>query len=100
MRYLGRISYSIYLYQQLTVEIGDKLLAPYPLVIRLAGTVALTILVASGSFFLVERYFLLLKERFANASSAGRTGRTMNSPQREEAGPRVQLWPGMNDQVQ
>jgi peptidoglycan/LPS O-acetylase OafA/YrhL len=30
MRYLGRISYSIYLYQQLTVGIANKFTAHYP----------------------------------------------------------------------
>ena len=60
MRYLGRISYSIHLYQQLTVGIANKFTAHYPLLVRLAA-VALTILAANGSYFIVERYFLSLK---------------------------------------
>jgi peptidoglycan/LPS O-acetylase OafA/YrhL len=71
MRYLGRISYSIYLYQQLTVGIANKFTAHYPLLVRLAAAVALTILAATGSYFIVERYFLSLKARFANSPAAG-----------------------------
>lgn len=71
VRYLGRISYSIYLYQQLTVGIANKFTAHFPLLVRLAATVVLTILAASASYFIVERYFLSLKARFANSPAAG-----------------------------
>jgi peptidoglycan/LPS O-acetylase OafA/YrhL len=37
----------------------------------LAAAVALTILAATGSYFVVERYFLSLKDRFANSPATG-----------------------------
>jgi len=64
VRYLGRISYSIYLYQQLTVAVPKKLLPGQPIVVQLAATIALTVAVASVSHFFVERPFLRLKTRF------------------------------------
>ncbi len=64
VRYLGRISYSIYLYQQITVEPVRKILARYPVAVQVVGAVLAVILVASGSYYAVERPFLKLKERF------------------------------------
>ena len=64
VRYLGRISYSIYLYQQITVEPVRKILARYPVAVQLAGALLAVILIASGSYYAVERPFLKLKERF------------------------------------
>jgi peptidoglycan/LPS O-acetylase OafA/YrhL len=69
LRYLGRISYSVYLYQQLTVGAPKKLLAHQPVVVQLAATVALTVLVASASHFFVERPFLRLKARFKQTAA-------------------------------
>lgn len=66
MRYLGRISYSIYLYQQLNGGIARKFTGHEPDFVQLAGTVMLTILAATGSYFIVERYFLSLKARCSN----------------------------------
>jgi peptidoglycan/LPS O-acetylase OafA/YrhL len=73
VRYLGRISYSVYLYQQLTVEVPRKLLPQEPLVVQLSATIALTVLVASGSHFLVERPFLKLKTRFKRTAAGAAT---------------------------
>ena len=64
VRYLGRISYSIYLYQQLFVDVPKKLLPHLPVILQLAATVALIVLVASASHFFIERPFLRLKARF------------------------------------
>ena len=64
LRYLGRISYSTYLYQQLTVAAPKRLLADWPVVIQLAASITVIVLVASASHFLVERPFLRLKTRF------------------------------------
>jgi peptidoglycan/LPS O-acetylase OafA/YrhL len=69
LRYLGRISYSVYLYQQLTVAAPKKLLAHLPAVVQLAAAIALTVLVASVSHFLVERPFLKLKTRFQQTAA-------------------------------
>lgn len=62
MRYLGRISYSIYLYQQLVPNYSAKLHLPPAL--ELALSTAVTIALASLSYYLVERPFLRLKDRF------------------------------------
>lgn len=67
----GRISYSIYVYQQLTVGIATKFTARYPLLVRLAAAGALTTLAATGSYFMVQRSFLSLKAHFAKFSCHG-----------------------------
>ena len=65
MRFLGRLSYSLYLYQQVTLEPVRKLLRQTPVGVQLAGAIALTVVVAAGSYYVVERPFLRLKERTA-----------------------------------
>ena len=63
MRYLGTISYSMYLYQQVTVGPVDKLVGRWP-AIALPATVLAVIAAASASYWIVERPFLRLKDRF------------------------------------
>jgi peptidoglycan/LPS O-acetylase OafA/YrhL len=69
LRYLGRISYSIYLYQQLLIAAPRKLLAHQPVVVQLAATIAVIVLVSSASHFFVERPFLRLKARFKQTAA-------------------------------
>jgi peptidoglycan/LPS O-acetylase OafA/YrhL len=64
MRYLGRISYSIYLYQQLVIDPVQHLLSAAPYAFRLAGVVVTVIGAASVSYFGVERPFLRMKRAF------------------------------------
>jgi peptidoglycan/LPS O-acetylase OafA/YrhL len=64
VRYLGRISYSVYLYQQLLVDVPKKVLPHLPIAAQLSVTIAVIVLIASASFFFVERPFLRLKARF------------------------------------
>ena len=61
MKFLGRISYSLYLYQQLTLYPARKALAGYPVIIQLAGAILVTIILATISHYLIERPFLKLK---------------------------------------
>ena len=72
IRYLGRISYSVYLYQQLLIGVPKKLLPDYGGIWQLSATVALIVAVASLSHYFVERPFLRLKERFKQ-TAAGAT---------------------------
>jgi peptidoglycan/LPS O-acetylase OafA/YrhL len=62
VKYLGRISYPLYLYQQFTIYPTSKALAFLPWPLQLAGVIAATVIAASLSYFLVERYFLKLKD--------------------------------------
>ena len=59
--YLGRISYPIYLYHFLVLNLVHSLHWPKPF--RIALGVPLLILVASASYYLVERPFLKLRRR-------------------------------------
>lgn len=68
MRWLGRISYSLYLYQQITLHPAHRLLAKFPMAVQLLAGVGFTIAAASASFYLVEKYFLQLKRKFAPAA--------------------------------
>jgi peptidoglycan/LPS O-acetylase OafA/YrhL len=72
VRYLGRISYSVYLYQQLMVGLGKKLLGHQMVAVQLAGTVALVVVAASASHFFVERPFLRLKARFKETQAGAK----------------------------
>lgn len=63
IRYLGRISYSTYLYQQIVPNYVERLHAP-PL-IELALVIAIVVGLATASYFLVERPFLRMKGRIA-----------------------------------
>lgn len=61
--FLGRISYSLYLYQQVTLEPIRKLFGGQPLAVQLFAALAVTIAFATGSYYLIERPFLALKQR-------------------------------------
>ena len=63
MRYLGTISYSIYLYQQAIIRPVVKLAAPWPW-LSLPLTVLAVIGAASASYWFIERPFLRLKKAF------------------------------------
>jgi peptidoglycan/LPS O-acetylase OafA/YrhL len=69
MRYLGTISYSVYLYQQAVVR-PVKSFGGSSLAISLPLTVLAVIVVASASYWIVERPFLNLKKRFEVGSRA------------------------------
>jgi peptidoglycan/LPS O-acetylase OafA/YrhL len=64
---IGRISYSMYLYQQIVIGPVDKVLHTAPLFVRLFGALIATITAGVCSFFLVEKPFLRLKARFQSA---------------------------------
>ena len=74
MTYLGTISYSIYLYQQLGLDLGKKSLQSWP-ILSVLLSVASVILAASLSYWLVEKPFLRVKNRFAIGETRfGRVG--------------------------
>lgn len=70
-RYLGLISYSLYLWQQVTLHAATSRLEWAPHWVQAIGGIGLTVLFASGSYFLVERPFLRLKDRFGHSSRRG-----------------------------
>ena len=63
VRFLGRISYSLYLYQQLTLYPVKRVLQDYPTAVQLLVALAVTIIVASLSYYVIERPFLQWKHR-------------------------------------
>ncbi|MEA2761722.1 MAG: hypothetical protein QOD47_1006 [Gemmatimonadaceae bacterium] len=64
VRYLGAISYPIYLYHQWGASVGRRMAGDGRLVEFGVGVLA-TIVLATGSYFVIERPFLRLKARFA-----------------------------------
>ena len=80
LRWLGRISYSLYLYQQITLHPAHRILEKFPVIIQLLAGIAFTIIMASASFYLVEKYFLQMKQRFTAISA-----RSPRSPKTREA---------------
>jgi len=63
VRYLGTLSYSIYLYQQVVIHPVRERFAAYLPAIQLAVTLGAVFLFAAASYHLVERPFLRLKDR-------------------------------------
>lgn len=61
VRFLGRISYSLYLYQQLALYPTKRALAMYPLIVQLAGAILVTLILATISYYVVEQPFLRLR---------------------------------------
>ncbi|MGI8992263.1 MAG: acyltransferase family protein [Bryobacteraceae bacterium] len=66
VKYLGSISYSLYLYQQLLLEPVQKALKMAPRIVQSAGSIAVLIVVASASYWIVEKPFLRIKKRLQN----------------------------------
>ncbi len=64
VRYLGTISYPIYLYHQWGASVGRRIAGDGRLVEFAVGVLA-TILLATGSYYVIERPFLKLKARYA-----------------------------------
>jgi peptidoglycan/LPS O-acetylase OafA/YrhL len=63
LKFLGRISYPIYLWQALTLATARRLTEAFPVVVQLAFAVAVTIAVAWASYQFVEKPFLKMKDR-------------------------------------
>jgi peptidoglycan/LPS O-acetylase OafA/YrhL len=61
VKFLGRISYSLYLYQQLTLHAVRHALEAYPVIVQLAAAVVVTVVLATISYYAIERPFLKLK---------------------------------------
>lgn len=74
VRYMGRISYGIYLYHILGLAIGRKLAGDESWVALLLG-VAVTTLMAALSFHLMESRLLAYKDRFSPRAAGVRSGR-------------------------
>jgi peptidoglycan/LPS O-acetylase OafA/YrhL len=67
IRYLGRVSYGMYLYHQWGLSIGRHLAAG-PRWLELSAGLAATILLATGSYFVIERPFLSLKSSLSRVA--------------------------------
>jgi peptidoglycan/LPS O-acetylase OafA/YrhL len=94
LRFLGRISYSLYLWQQLFF-IGDHQPA-LSLLGRLQNWPAnllATILCAIGSYCLIERPFIRLGHRLAPPATEGREGRSIGIESSHRAWDRVRSEP-------
>jgi peptidoglycan/LPS O-acetylase OafA/YrhL len=65
--FLGTISYSVYLWQELFLDNGSRHLG-----IGFPQNLLLTLVVSVASYYIVERQFLLMKERFSSRRSGGR----------------------------
>jgi peptidoglycan/LPS O-acetylase OafA/YrhL len=63
LKFLGRISYSLYLYHQVALSLVKKALSSYPMILQLLAAVSITIIVAAISYYVIERPFLKLKKR-------------------------------------
>lgn len=64
VRYLGGISYSLYLWQQFTISVAEKGLAHFGRAAVVFGATVACVAIASLSHWLIERPALRFKERF------------------------------------
>ena len=69
VRYLGTISYSMYLYQQVVLEPVEKAMHAWPHGVAIIAAAAATVAVASLSYYVVERPFLRLRYRRSDAAN-------------------------------
>jgi peptidoglycan/LPS O-acetylase OafA/YrhL len=78
VRYLGAISYSIYLYHPLAMSLGEKIFRRLPGLRSVAplGAVLSVIVVASASYWLLEQPLQKLRARFSPQPSAPEWPRT------------------------
>ena len=74
MRILGGMSYSIYLYQQVTLQPVRQFLKFAPMPIRLIAGIGTCLIFAAASFHFVEQPFQRLKERIGKRKSSDVTG--------------------------
>ncbi len=61
LNFLGSLSYSLYLWQQITTSAIPTRFADFPVFVQLIATVLVTIMVAAISYYLIEMPFLDLK---------------------------------------
>lgn len=72
LRYLGAISYPLYLYHIWGFGLARKLVPAGPILARAAAAVVASIILASLSYYAVERPFMRLKARFStNGATRG-----------------------------
>jgi peptidoglycan/LPS O-acetylase OafA/YrhL len=68
--FLGRISYSLYLYQQIAMDPAKKILADFPVWVQLPAAIACVLAAALFSFYVIEKPFLKLKDKWGKRSPA------------------------------
>jgi peptidoglycan/LPS O-acetylase OafA/YrhL len=71
--FLGRMSYSIYLYQQIAMHPVKNLLAAYPAWVQFAAAMVCLLTASMFSYYVVERPFLALKERIGKRKPSSTT---------------------------
>jgi peptidoglycan/LPS O-acetylase OafA/YrhL len=83
LRYIGVMSYSIYLYHPLTLLAGHRLMNAYGAAAQLVAGLAVTLAFAAASFVFVERPF---SRRFRQESTLGRSSNPSARPVTTDAG--------------
>jgi peptidoglycan/LPS O-acetylase OafA/YrhL len=63
VRFLGRLSYSLYLYQQITISVPDRWFGQELSVAKFLAAFGITLAFALGSYYVIERPFLRLKSK-------------------------------------
>lgn len=92
IRYLGRISYGVYLWHFAIVMVWREQVMALPLPLRLGGVLLSTLLLASVSYHVVERPFLRLKGRLGRVHRRGAVT-VAASPVRPGAGTEAGRYP-------
>ena len=64
IRWLGRMSYSIYLYQQIALHPVRDALHSMPVLVQLVAAISVCVAVSAFSYYVIERPFLALKDRW------------------------------------
>jgi len=70
VRYAGAISYPLYLYHILAYGAARKLVPAGPVFVRDGAAIGISLILASVSYYVVERRFMRLKTRFSPSGNA------------------------------
>ncbi len=77
IRFIGRISYPLYLYHTFGTEVGQYVLRGFQMRVTVPAEIVLSLLMAGTSYFVVERPFLRLKSRMRRMEAPC----TLNTPE-------------------
>ena len=80
MVWIGRISYGLYLYHLPVYYLVEKIMPDQPLGVRLSVKVMVSLSLAAASFYLVEKKFLRLKDRFESKAVRKEAAATVEIP--------------------
>jgi peptidoglycan/LPS O-acetylase OafA/YrhL len=85
VRYLGQVSYSVYLYHVFANGVVTRLLGRKPTLLVVMAAIGLATILGSISYYLVEKKFLKMKSKFTHVRVGRRISRAESAVTRPQA---------------